>query len=108
MPQGPFQSLSVGPTSSALNVTAAKVIKATPGHIGKLLVIAPGTTGGVLTLNDCAAVADAATANEIISIAFGGLTAGQVIDLGNWPCKVGIVVSAVPSAGSPNYSISFT
>jgi hypothetical protein len=45
-------------------------------------------------------------ANQIASIPFGSLTAGQVIAL-NWPCAAGILVSAVPGSGSPIYSISF-
>ncbi len=92
--------------TATYNVTAAAVIKATAGRVWRIVVIAPGTTGGVLTLNDCAATADAAIGNEIFSVGFAGLTAGQVITL-EWPCRVGIVVSAVPSGGSPIYAVSW-
>jgi hypothetical protein len=98
--------VSSGGNSSALQVTAAAVIKATPGRLAKITVVAPGTTSGALTVNDCATTGAASAANQIVSIPFGSLTAGQVIAL-DWPCQVGIVVSAVPGGGSPQYSISF-
>ena len=43
---------SRGGLNSTLNVGAAAVIKATPGRVARLIVIAPGTTSGALTLND--------------------------------------------------------
>lgn len=107
MPQSAQQVLTInGGTRSALNVTAAGVIKATAGRIGRIVVTAPGTTSGALTLNDCATTAAASAANTIISIPFGSLTAGQTIAL-DWPCINGITVSAVPGAGSPIFSISY-
>jgi hypothetical protein len=106
MPQNPIQSLPIGATQAAYNVTAAAVIKASPGTLFRIVVIAPGTTGGGLTLNDCATTGAAAIGNEIASIPYSDLTAGQVIDL-EWPCKAGIVVSAVPTGGSPIYAISY-
>lgn len=127
MPQSPIpSSIAVGPAKqgvllaadangaltvtdgglkSVLDVTAAAVIKASPGRLAKIMIVAPGT-GGVLTINDCASVGAAATANEILTIAFGSLTVGQVIEF-DWPCAVGIVVSAVPSGGS-QISVSYT
>lgn len=95
-----------GGINSALNVTAAAVIKATPGRLARISVIAPGTTSGSLTINDCTTVAAATTANKVFTIAYGSLTAGQVIVL-DWPFQSGIVVSAVPGAGSPQFAISF-
>lgn len=109
MPQGPIavaNTTVAGGTTSKLNITAAAVVKAGPGRLARIVVVAPGTTGGALTINDCLTVAAAAASNEILSIGFAGLTAGQVIDL-EFPCLVGIVVSAVPSAGSPVFSISY-
>lgn len=103
-PSGPAQ-VAPGGTQSALNLTAAQVVKATPGRLIKLLVVAPGSAGS-LTVNDCATTGAAAATNEILTIAFGSLSIGQVIAL-DWPCSVGIVVSLVPSAGSPQFSISF-
>lgn len=95
-----------GGTNTALNVTAAKVIKAAPGRIAKIVVTVPGTTSGALVINDCLTVAAAAAANQVVSIAFGSMSIGQVIAL-DFPCLTGIVVSAVPGAGSPIYSISY-
>lgn len=108
MPQNPQQTLAANPTQSKLNITAAVVVKASPGHLGKLIVISVGSGSGALTINDLAATSGGAAANEIASFPFADLTVGQVIDFGNWPCKTGIAVTAVPSAGSPQYSISFT
>ena len=108
MPQGPIQSVSLTPTQSKLNITAAAVVKATPGRISKIVVVAPGTTSGNLTVNDSATVAGASAANTILDTPFSDLTAGQVIDLGNWPCVNGIVISAVPGAGSPIFAVSYS
>lgn len=107
MPQNPIQTLPIVATTPKYNITAAAVVKATPGTLATVTCIAPGTTSGALTLNDCAAVADAAATNEILTVAFGDLKAGQVITL-NWPCKTGIVVSAVPGAGSPQFAVAYT
>ena len=98
---------SRGGLNSTLNVGAAAVIKATPGRVARLIVIAPGTTSGALTLNDCATTGAATTANEIYTIGYAGLSVGQIIDL-DFPCQVGIVVSAVPGGGTPQYAISWT
>lgn len=108
MAQNAIQVQSVLQTQSKLNITAAVVVKATGGHLGKIVVSAPGTTSGALTLNDCATTGAAAAANQILSIPFADLTAGQVIDLSGFPFKTGLVVSAVPGGGSPVYSVSFT
>lgn len=98
---------SPGGASAVYNVTAAAVIKASPGRLCKIVVIAPGTTSGALTINNLTTTTGGAAANEIISIAYGSLTAGQVITL-DWPCSVGIAVTAVPGGGSPQYNISFS
>jgi len=128
MPQSPLNNNSVNPAGasvpnkqvaggdlvvtsggqkSTLNVTAAAVIKATPGVLHKIIVIAPGTTSGSLVINDLAATSGSAAGNTILSVAFGSLTAGQVITL-DWPCATGIAVTGVPGGGSPIYSISFS
>ena len=94
-------------SSSSLNLTAAVAIKGTPGRICKVIVVAGGTaSNGAFTLNDCATTGAAAAANEIITIP-SGAAAGTIYDI-DWPCAVGIVLSAVPSAGSPILSISYT
>ena len=92
---------------AALNVTAAAVIKAGAGVIHRLIVIAPGTTSGSLTINDLAATSGGAAANQLFSVGFAGLTAGQVISL-DLPVTTGIAVTAVPGGGSPQYVISYS
>lgn len=108
MSQNPIAVYSQFPggISRALNVTAATVIKANPGQVYRIFVSAPGTTSGALTINDAATVGAAAAANQIVSIPFGSLTAGQVITL-ECPCVNGIVVSAVPG-GSPVYAVTYS
>lgn len=98
---------SVGDTKSALNQTAAAVIKAAPGRLAKVLIVAGGTaSNGNFTFNDVASVGAAAAANAIITIP-SGTAAGTMFTL-DWPCAVGIVMSTVPSAGSPIAAISYT
>ncbi len=98
---------TMGGKSSLLNVTAAAVVKASAGRAGKIVVIAPGTTGGVLTLNDSATTGGASAANTIYTAGFAALSVGLVINL-DFPVANGLVVSAVPSAGSPQFAISFS
>ena len=108
MPQGPIavNDGSVA-TKSLIGVSASVVIKALPGRVYKIVVTAPGSGSGVLTLNDCLTVAAAAASNQVFSLGFAALTVGQVIEV-NWPFLVGIVVSAVPGAGSPLFNISYS
>ena len=93
-----------GGISSAINITAAQVIKAAPGICATLICVAPGSAGS-LVLNDCATTGAAAATNELFSKLFSALSAGQVIPL-KWPCGAGIVVSSVPTAGV--FSIAFS
>lgn len=109
MAQGPMPIYSQGSFSTALNVTAAKVIKATPGRIARIVVLSAGTTSGSFTINDNNQTGGTNTAaNQIFTIAFNGtgVAPGAVFAL-DFPCKVGITVSAVPSAGSPVIAISY-
>ena len=89
---------------SSAYVVAAQVVKAAPGTLCRIVVVAPGT-GGALTVNDCLTVGAAAADNAILSVPFGSLTGGQIFTL-LWPCLVGIVVSALPSGGGA-VSISY-
>lgn len=98
--------VSEGGYQSALNITAASVVKASPGRLCKIVVIAPGTTSGTLTINDLTTTTGGAAGNEIFSIGYAAMSAGQVIVL-DWPCLTGIAVTAVPGGGSPQYNISF-
>lgn len=75
---------------STLNITAATVVKATPGRVFKVSVIVAGSTAG--TINDCATVAAAAATNQIGT---APNTVGTT-DF-NWPMGTGIVV--VPGTG---------
>lgn len=69
-----------------LNITAATVVKAAPGRIGRVSVLVVGTTVG--TVNDLATTAGAAVTNEVgvIPMAVGTYD----IDM---PCAVGILVT---------------
>lgn len=86
---------------SALGITAAKVLKATPGRINKVMIQLGTTapTAGYLTINDCATTGTASAANEIVSIPFGSITAGAILTL-DFPCQVGITISALPTGGT--------
>lgn len=105
MAQTPIAVFSQNPGgySSTLNVTAAAVIKASPGVLYKILVVAPGSAGS-LTINDLTTTTGGAAANEILTIAFGLLTVGQVINL-EWPCKTGISITAVTTGGQ--FSVAY-
>ena len=109
MPQTALQgelAISYGGAQSSLNITAAAVVKATAGRLFKIVVIAPGTTSGSLTINDASTTGAASATNTIFSALYSALTAGQVINL-DWPCANGITISAVPGAGSPIFAVSY-
>ena len=97
-----------GGVSSKLNMTTAVVIKAGPGRLRRIVIIAPGSTSGAFTFNDCLTTGAAAAANEIFTLAYNATAnvAGYVINL-DWPCLVGIVLSAVPGGGSPIVAVSY-
>jgi hypothetical protein len=99
--------VSPGSTSSSLNATAAKVIKATAGRVAKVTIINAGATSGAFTLNDCATTGAAAASNEIWTLpqASSLNVAGAVFEL-DWPCATGIVLSGVVAGGT--VAISFT
>ena len=101
--------VTTGGLKSSLNITAAAVVKATAGRIAKVIVIAPGTTSGAFTINDCATTGAATAANEIWTMAYNATAnvAGAVITL-DFPVSTGIVVSAVPGAGSPQIAVSYS
>ena len=94
----PVQLSPTGGNRSLLHVTAAAVVKSTPGTLFRVVVEAVGT-GGSLTLNDNNATGASNTAaNQICSIPYGDLTVGEVLAF-KFPCGTGITVSAVPSGG---------
>src|SRR5271157_1312379 len=110
MPQNPITvyDSSLSGTSSKLNMSAAAVVKATPGRLCKITIVNAGTTGGAFTFNDCATTAAAAAGNIVWTQAYNAAAAvaGQVISL-DWPCLVGLVLSAVPTGGTPLISVSY-
>ena len=85
-------------SASVLNKTAgASVIKATAGRISKVIVNTAASTAG--SVSDCATTGAAAAGNQVLIIP-SGTAIGTVYNL-DWPCLPGLVLSAVPSAGSP-------
>ena len=113
MPQSPYLPISQGVSGvtgggakTTLNVTAAAVIKATPGRIVRINCNGTIGTGGTLVINDCITTGAATAANQIISIPFGTLVVGTSI-LIDFPALTGITVSAVPTGGSPSFAISW-
>jgi hypothetical protein len=105
---GPQGELIVGSgLYSKLHVTTAQVIKAGPARLVKVLVISPGSGTGSFVFNDCATLADATTANQVYAVPFGSLTVGQIITP-DFPCELGLVLSAVPTTGAPQLSVAFS
>ena len=86
-----------GGTMATYDVTAAKVIKATPGRLCKFIIVTVGTAGSAWQFNDCTTTGAAAAANEIFTI--GATTAAGTVVTLDWPCEAGIVLSAVPTNG---------
>ena len=84
MPQNPLVPRTGGSTSS-LNITAATVIKATPGTLVRISVT---TAGAVGSIHDAATTGAAAVGNLV-----GVIPAAVGVFEFQWPCKVGIIVS---------------
>jgi hypothetical protein len=92
MPQGPIAvagaNLIPQGAKSNKNITAATVIKATPGTLIAFAIIVAGSGDG--TVNDCATTGAAATANELAVISH---TAGIGIYQMNAPCNTAICIT---------------
>lgn len=101
-PQAQFQTR--GGFKTALNLTAAAVLKVGAGRLEKVIVNGQGTASA-FTLNDSATVAGAAAANVLAVIPFGKAV-GSAIDL-DLPFTNGLVLSAVPTGGTPSLAASF-
>lgn len=72
-------------TNTTLHITAATVVKATPGRVISFTVVAAGAAG---TINDCATTGAVAATNEIC------VTPATVGNYPiNFPANVGIVVT---------------
>jgi hypothetical protein len=112
MPQTPLTVIKNGTmitgagSSSALNVSAAAVIKAAPGRIVKIIILGVVGTGGALTINDCATVGAATAANQVFTWTTTFPAVGTIMTL-DFPCQVGIVISSVFTGGTPLYAISY-
>lgn len=95
-----------GGTQNALDVTAAAVIKASPGTIMRIVTITAGSAGNLTVNDNILTGASNVTANEVASIPFGNANAAAgAVWLLEFPCKNGIVISAVPTgwAGSVSF-----
>jgi hypothetical protein len=101
MPQNPIKATIVTRVFRA--VAAAANLLTGSGTLVSIIVVAPGSAGN-LTLNDCTTTGAAAAGNQILSVAFGALTAGQVITV-LYPYKLGVTVSAITTGGSFHVSI---
>lgn len=95
--------------ANAVQVTAAAVIKATPGRIAKIIILAPGSTSGAFTFNNCATTGAASSGNQIFTLAYNATAnvAGAIFTV-EIPCGTGIVCSAVPGGGSPVALVTYT
>jgi len=89
--------VSHGGISSSLNITAATVVKATPGRLVRISVIVAGSTVG--TANDVITTGAVAVANQIATI-----PAAVGVIVVEWPCAAGITV--VPGTGQ-TLSVSY-
>lgn len=99
MPQNPILAAVV---AQYKKFTAAGVVKAVPGTLVTVIVDAAGS-GGALTLNDCATTGAAGAGNQIASIANANIVVGQPYTF-FWPCKTGIVLSAIPTGSTVRVS----
>jgi hypothetical protein len=92
---------SRGGLNSTLNVGAAVVIKATPGRLRRVVIIAPGSTSGAFTFCDINSTTGSA-ATTIWSLAYNATAnvQGAVFDL-DLPCLTAIALTAVPGGGTP-------
>lgn len=107
MPQGPIAVANVNDGQlAALNITVAGVIKVGAGRLARVVIINGGTaSNGNFVFNDCATTGAATTANELAVIASGASPGPVTYEI---PYKVGLVCSAVPSAGSPQANVVYT
>jgi hypothetical protein len=82
---------TAGGQSSALDVTAATVVKALPGRLVRITVLT-AATAGTFGAYDTTTTGSAATANAIVQYTAAWPAVGTVITL-EWPCANGIVVN---------------
>lgn len=86
MPQYPYTPQA---SQTHLNITAATVVKASPGRLFHATVVVGGSSAG--SINDTATTGGVAASNEITAL---GTLAGVAFDsAAGWPCSTGIVVT---------------
>ena len=85
-----------GSISTALNITAATVVKATPGRCVCISVLVAGSAGAAY---DSASTAGTSAANKFFTI-----PAAVGVSWIDWPCSTGIVVQ--PGSGQ-TVAVSF-
>jgi uncharacterized membrane protein len=104
------QVVAVGGLNTAQNLTAAAVIKASPGRLARIVIINAGTTGGGFVINNATTTTGGAitAANQVLNLPYNATNcyAGSVINL-DIPCNSGIVLSAVPTGGSPQIVVTY-
>ena len=99
------QIAGLGGFRQLLNINAPVVVKALPGKLFRIVINAPGSAGQ-LTLNDNNQTgATNVAANQILSLAFSALSAGEILEL-NWPVSTGICISSMPTGGQVSVSYS--
>lgn len=91
-----------GGSQSKLDITAATVVKASPGTLYRVSVIT-AATAGTMGAYDAATTGGASASSAIFSASSNWPAAGTVIEL-QWPCQAGIVVN--PGTGGV-VSVSF-
>jgi hypothetical protein len=84
-------------TKPPLTVIQPMIAQVQPICLCQLFVQSSGTSGS-LVLNDCSSFAAATTENQILSMAFSALSAGQMIPI-SYTTTSGVVVSSVPAGG---------
>jgi hypothetical protein len=82
---------TAGGQNSSLDVTAATVIKAAPGRLVRITVLAVATAG-TFGAYDTTTTGSTATANAIVQYTAAWPAVGTVLTL-EWPCANGIVVN---------------
>lgn len=110
MPQAPLGAaiVNAGGNNSDLNNTTAQVIKSSPGRLRRVVINNAGSGSGAFTFNDCATLAAANAANQILTMPFNATDcfAGSIV-VADIVCKIGLVMSAVPAGGSPSCGVFF-
>jgi hypothetical protein len=84
------------------NITAPGVVVVPPTRSKFVGYIMSGGSAGNLTFNDCATLAAASSANQILSLPYNvaAIATIGVSNALNWPLLAGLVVSSVPTGAT--------